>query len=143
MGCGKSREGIVSSSLKRKCNQHEHGPRCLGSGQGDDSVPPSGFDAPLYQGLELQPSSVSSATFPYTSRRLLLRRVECSCRLHLCRVLLVRHKARPALVGRIRSKQSRLIPIRLSAFEHLLYPLILPMLPMYCKLHNNTAFSQL
>jgi len=64
LAAGNQGRGIAASSLKRKRSQHEHGPRSLGSGQGGDSIPPSGFDAPLYQGLELQPSSVSSTTFP-------------------------------------------------------------------------------
>lgn len=61
LAAGNQGRGIAASSLKRKRSQHEHGPRSMGSGQGGDSIPPpSGFDAPLYQGFELHPS----ATFP-------------------------------------------------------------------------------
>lgn len=54
LAAGNQGRGIAASSLKRKRS----------SGQGGDGIPPSGFDAPLYQGLEVQPSSVSSTTFP-------------------------------------------------------------------------------
>jgi hypothetical protein len=66
LAAGNQGRGIAASSLKRKRSQQEHGPRSLSTGQGGDSIPPSGFEALLYQGLELQPSSVTSTTFPST-----------------------------------------------------------------------------